>query len=349
MNKLLEMSKKFPQTKVWNDSCSKKELIYCMGNGGVGATTNPVIVKNVLEKEYSEYKGDIEALIKKYPAASEDELAWLVIEKMALDGAKLLEPIFDPVTGEGRLSIQTNTKYYNNTEKLVEQAVYFSKLAPNMQVKMPATSAGIQAFEEAVYRGVSINATVSFTAAQAIEVGAAVQRGLEKRTAEGLDNSRINPVCTIMVGRIDDWLKYVVDRDKLCVHPAALDLAGVACVKKAYHTYKERGYKCKMLVAAYRTPLHWLEFVGGDIILTIPYKYQVMFNGSDYAIESRIEDEVDPFYLKELRKIPDFVKAYDGMAVSEFDRFGVVNKTLDQFAGGYDDLVKMIRKLLFIF
>lgn len=60
----------------------------CMENGGVGATTNPVIVKNVLEKEYSEYKGDIEALIKKFPTASEDEIAWLVIEKMALDGAK---------------------------------------------------------------------------------------------------------------------------------------------------------------------------------------------------------------------------------------------------------------------
>ena len=104
-----------------------------------------------------------------------------------------------------------------------------------------------------------------------------------------------------------------------------------------------------MLVAAYRTPLHWLEFVGGDIILTIPYQYQVMFNGSDYEIESRIENEVDLFYLKELRKIPDFVKAYDGMPVSEFDRFGVVNKTLDQFANGYDDLVKIIRKLLFNF
>ena len=104
-----------------------------------------------------------------------------------------------------------------------------------------------------------------------------------------------------------------------------------------------------MLAAAYRTPLHWLEFMGGDMILTIPYKYQVMFNNSDFPIEPRMDREVDPFYIRELRKIPDFVKAYDGMPIAEFDRFGPVNKTLNQFAGGYDDLVRIIRKLLFIF
>ena len=33
-------------------------------------------------------------------------------------------------------------------------------LAANMIVKIPVTSAGIEAFEEVTYRGVSINATV---------------------------------------------------------------------------------------------------------------------------------------------------------------------------------------------
>ena len=30
-----------------------------------------------------------------------------------------------------------------------------------------------------------------------------MERGLARREAEGLDNSEINPVCTIMVGRLD--------------------------------------------------------------------------------------------------------------------------------------------------
>ena len=54
MNKLLETTTKFPETQIWNDSCSCKELAYCIENGGVGATTNPVIVLNVLKKELKE-------------------------------------------------------------------------------------------------------------------------------------------------------------------------------------------------------------------------------------------------------------------------------------------------------
>lgn len=101
-----------------------------------------------------------------------------------------------------------------------------------------------------------------------------------------------------------------------------------------------------MLSAAYRTPLQWLEFIGGDMIMTIPYKNQVSFNGSDFEIKDRMDNEVDAYYIKELRKLPDFVKAYDEMSVEEFDTYGPVNKTLDQFAGGYDDLVKIIRKFM---
>ena len=35
----------------WNDSCAVEELNYAIANGGVGATTNPSIVLNVLKKE----------------------------------------------------------------------------------------------------------------------------------------------------------------------------------------------------------------------------------------------------------------------------------------------------------
>ena len=346
MDKLLEMTQKFPMTVYWNDSCSVGELTYAIERGGTGATTNPVIVKGVLDKELDTYKDYIVDLVANNPTASEDELSWVIIEKLAIDGAKLLEPVFDPAKGTGRISIQTNTKYFNNAEKLAEQAVYFSTLAKNMQVKMPVTSAGIKAFEEATYRGVSINATVSFCAAQALAVAEAVERGLKRREAEGLDNSEINPVCTIMVGRIDDWLKYVVERDNLAIDPGALNWAGIANVKKAYKIYKEKGYKTKMLSAAYRHKLHWTEFIGGDMVLTIPYKYQKMFNNSDVEVVARIDEEVDPAIIAELRKIPDFVKGYDGMDIKEFDSYGPVNKTLEQFAAGYDDLVKIIRKFM---
>lgn len=345
MEKLFEMTKNF-ETEYWNDSCSVMELLHAIERGATGATTNPVIVKQVLSTELDSYKEDIIALVNEHPTATEDEIAWMIIEKMAIDGARLLEPIFDPQKGVGRLSIQTNTKFYRNADKLVEQMVYFNSLAPNMQVKAPTTAAGIKAYEEATYHGVSINATVSFCTAQALAVAEAVERGLNRRTAEGLDNSHINPVCTIMVGRIDDWLKAYADKKNIAIHPDALNWAGVAMMKKAYRIYKEKGYRTKMLAAAYRNVLQWSEFIGGDMILTIPHKYQLMFNKSDVELVSRIDNEVDPAIIAELRKLPDFVKGYDGMEISEFDTYGPVNKTLEQFAEGYDDLVKIIRKFM---
>ena len=52
MTTLQEAVKSFPQTEVWNDSCSCKELTYAMEQcEASGATTNPAIVFNVLKKE----------------------------------------------------------------------------------------------------------------------------------------------------------------------------------------------------------------------------------------------------------------------------------------------------------
>ena len=345
MSKLKEMTEKFP-TRYWNDSCSVKELTYAIERGATGATTNPVIVKQVLENELDSYKEYISELVKAMRGADEDEIAWTVIEKMAVDGAKILEPVFDPKNCKGRISIQTNSKYYRNTEKLVEQACYFASLAPNMQVKVPATAAGIDAFEELTYLGVNVNATVSFSYTQAMAVAAAIERGIERRKAEGKDFSDMGSVCTIMIGRLDDWLKRVVERDNIAVDPRALEFAGIACVKKAYKAFNEKGYKTRLLTAAYRSPLHWTEFIGGDMILTIPHKYQVRFNESDFDVISAIDNDVEPYYIGQLMKLPDFVKAYVKMDIEEFDSFGPVNITLDQFLAGYDELVKIIRKFM---
>ena len=99
---------------------------------------------------------------------------------MGLRGAEMLLPVFERERHlKGRLSMQTNPANYLDLAGLVEQAVHFTGLAPNIQVKFPATSAGIAAIEEATRLGVNINATVSFTLPQAIAVAEAVERGLE--------------------------------------------------------------------------------------------------------------------------------------------------------------------------
>lgn len=337
-------------TDYWNDSCSIDELSYAIANGAVGATTNPSIVLNVLKKELALWKDPLTRLISDNPRSTEEQIAWRLIEQMALKSAALLMPIFERENGKkGRLSMQTNPANYRNAEALIEQAVHFHELAPNIQVKIPVTPAGITAFEEATYRGVTINATVCFTVPQAIAVAQAVERGLARREREGKPTKQIFPACTIMVGRLDDWIKVAATRDGVLLTPGYADWAGVAAFKKAYAIFRERGYRARLLSAAYRNHLHWSEFMGGDVILTIPYEWQVLFNKSTIEVKERMSHPVEQKIIDELYTlIPDFRRAYDedGMAIDEFEQFGATARTLRTFCDHYHELLGIVRDFM---
>jgi transaldolase len=281
------------------------------------------------------------------PAASDGQVAWRVVEEMSIKAAELLKPVFDREKGKnGRLSIQTDPCLYRDARGIVEQAVRFDGLAPNMIVKIPATHAGMDAIEEATHRGISINATVSFTLPQAIAVAEAVERGLSLREKEKKDTSRMGPVCTLMVGRLDDWLRVVAEKQGIIVDPRVFDWAGVAVMKKAYQIYRKRGYRLRLLSAAFRNHLHWSQFIGGDVVISPPFEWQNRFNASDVPVEARMDIPVEGRILEELEgKFEDFRRAYSekGMTAEEFDAFGATRRTLRQFSKAVDELVALMR------
>jgi transaldolase len=206
----------------------------------------------------------------------------------------------------------------------------------------------VVAIEELTAQGVSINATVSFTVPQAVAVAEAVERGLKRREAAGLSSARIFSVCTLMVGRLDDWLKVVAEKQGLVPTPGVLDWAGVACMKRAYQLFNQARYHTRLLAAAYRNHLHWSELIGGDIVLTIPASWQRRFNASSIEVKPRMDDPVPPAILAELSgSFEDFRKAYEpgGLKPSEFDTYGASARTLRTFLGSYYDLIGFIRDL----
>src|SRR5262245_41207040 len=160
-------------TCLWNDSSSLAELGYAIDNGAVGATCNPVIVVEVLKKEMHLWKDRILELIRSMPQATEHDIAWKLVDEMSIKGAELLKPTFDAHKGKnGRLSVQTDPRFYRNTEAIVRQAEHFAGLAPNIIVKIPVTAAGIPAIEEATDRGTSINATDTVSLPQRVAMAA---------------------------------------------------------------------------------------------------------------------------------------------------------------------------------
>ena len=346
---LHEMTQTTP-TCLWNDSASVEELTYSLEHGCVGATCNPVIVLGVLKKEMGYWRERIVRLVEEMPGATEGQIGWKVVEAISARAAKLLEPVFAQSGGRnGRLSVQTDPRLYRDPEAIVAQAEHFARIAPNIIVKIPATPAGIPAMEEATYRGISINATVSFTLPQCLAVAEAVERGLARREREGKDIASMGPVCTIMVGRLDDWLKVVAEKHNVTLDPGYLEWAGVAVFKEAYRIFRERGYRLRLLSAAFRNHMHWSELIGGDVVISPPHAWQVRFNASDVTVEPRIDTPVDPRIVAELlKKFPDFRRAYeaDGMSVAEFETFAPTRRTLRQFQAACHDLEALIRDFL---
>ena len=345
---LLDAARNTP-TALWNDSSDLDELRTSISFGGVGATCNPVIAYTTIKKHLDIWVPRLRAIADAHPTWGESEIGWQAVKDMSVEAAGLLKPIFDEHNGRnGRLSVQTDPRHHRNADAIVAQAVEFHELADNIVVKIPATRVGIEAIEEATARGVSINVTVSFSVPQAVRAAEAIERGLDRRTAAGHDVSRMGPVVTIMGGRLDDWLKHVVARDNLFFDLSALEWAGVACLKKAHAIFTERGFRSRVLSAAFRNVNQWASLVGGDLVVSPPFKWQEIINNSDYEAVSRIDEPVRQEYLDELNRLEEFRRAYDvdGMTVEEFDSFGPTRKTLRQFLEADADLDALVRDIL---
>ena len=337
-------------TDYWNDSCAVAELEYAVARGGTGATSNPTIVGEVMKKEKDHWTPRVREIAAANPNWSEVEITWQLIEEMGQRGAAILMPVFEAHGGKkGRLSLQTNPANYRTPDRMVDQAVHFATLAPNIQVKFPCTAEGLIAVEEATARGVCANVTVVFTVPQCIAAAEAIERGIARFEAAGGDTSHMTPVVSLMVGRLDDWMKVLGDKDSIALDPDAANWAGVAAFKRAYGIYEERGYRARLLAAAYRHRLHWTELVGADAVLTMPYGWQVRFNNSGIDPVERIHVPVEPSLIDDLlARIPDFRRAYepDGLTPAEFVSFGAAARTLRSFVASYHDLVGVVRDIV---
>ncbi len=333
-------------TDIWNDSCAIDELEYAISFGAVGATANPTIVTDVWKHDPGHWRSRVQQLAAERTDASETDLAWLIVEEMSTRAAPLLLPAFEAHDGrQGRLSVQTDPTLHRSADRMVAQGEHFRDLAPNIIVKFPATQAGLAAMTEATARGVSVNTTVCFSVAQAVAAADAIELGLRRREASGAGTAEMGPVVTIMMGRIEDWLRVQTERDGIIADPAALPWSGVAVFKRAYGIFRDRGYRARLLGAAIRHHYHWSELIGGDVVITMPSSWQHRFNASSVEVRPRMDDPVAPPILDELsRHYPDFVRAIepDGLEPAEFDAFPPTARTLRAFIASYHDLLHQV-------
>jgi transaldolase len=332
----------------WNDSCAASELGEAVRNGAVGATSNPVIVGAAVRCDTATWLPAVDALLAERKEADEDEIAWALIERLGRTAAALLEPVYTATGGaKGFLSMQVSPKLFRSAARMEAHGRTLAAVAPNVAIKVPATTAGIAAGAALVASGINVNATVSFSVAQALYAAEAFEKAMETARAAGVDMRRLHPYVTIMVGRVDDHLQRVMAKESVSIDPGYLHWAGVAVFKKAWRLFAEKGYRSTLLAAAYRHHLHWSQLIGPRVILSMPYAWWKQFEASEVEVEATLERPVEPRVVDTLyRRFPDFRRAYDegGLAPDEFVRYGASVHTLQQFLGGYQDLLGVVRE-----
>ncbi len=339
-------------SEFWNDSCALPELQDAVDHGATGATSNPVIVFSVVKSDPKTWNPVLDGIIRAHPTATEDEIAWLLIEEIGRRAAALLEPVHRQTHGrQGFLSMQVSPKFHANPERMIEHGRALAALAPNIAIKVPSTAAGVQAAEELVASGINVNATVSFTVSQAVAVAEAFERGLDRAQKSGADMTRLHPYMTLMVGRLDDLLQRVMAKEQIAIDPGYLAWAGIAVFKRAREIFQRRGFRSSLLAAAYRHHLHWSQLIGPGVIHTMPYPWWKQFEASDIEVEETLDRPVRPEIVATLhRKFKDFQLAYDEGALppESFASFGATVHTLNQFLGGFQDLLGLVRERMLL-
>jgi transaldolase len=115
----------------------------------------------------------------------------------------------------------------------VKEAVQLHARAqrPNLFIKIPGTSEGRTAIEDAIFAGVPINVTLLFSSGHYIGAAEAYLRGIERRIAAGLD-PKVRSVASIFVSRWDNAVMGRVPKD-------LQNRLGIAIAKRTYKAYRD--------------------------------------------------------------------------------------------------------------
>jgi transaldolase len=318
------------RTKWWHDSAEAAELDLGLKRGAIGVTTNPFLANLALVRDRQLWASEIDlALARNLPPEQKAEaLMRIAVTKTA---GKLM-PEFEASQGRsGLVCAQVNPMRAGDRECMLPMAQRFHDWAPNIAVKLPATSAGLDVLEECVAGGIAVAATVSFTVPQAIAIAERHRAGTVRARGKGIAPGKCFTV--IMIGRLDDYLREVAHDTRAAATESDIRQAGLAATKRAYAIYRERGYQAVLLIAALRGDYHLTELAGADLLMSIAPAWQGVFVTRDLPREERIGKPIPDDAIERLRTMPEFVRAYeqDGMTPSEFMGFGATQRTLGQF------------------
>jgi transaldolase len=326
------------------------DLAGLVRDGIVGVTSNPTIFEGAISS------GDAydEQLREVLRSESDPKEVFLALAKEDIrEACDLLREVFDrgDSTRDGWVSLEVDPNLASDAAGTTREARRLYELIdrPNLFVKIPGTEAGLQAIEDTIANGISVNVTLLFSLERHRAAAEAYLRGLRRLSEAGGDLHDVASVASFFVSRVDTE----ADRrlDELGGHDDLKGKLAVANAKLAYQTYKElfSGADWERLEEAgaspqrclwaststknpdYRDVVYVEELIGPQTVNTMPRETVEAFQDHG-QVKDTLEADVD----EARRTLERFAEAgidYDDV-VAVLEREGV-----EKFAKSFRELI----------
>lgn len=201
-----------------------------------GATSNPSIFKNAILTSDA-YKEQLSTLGHLSAKEKYEAVAIYDIQK----AADILRPLYE-AGDDGYVSIEVDPFLCDDAEGTCAEGLrlFHAINRPNVMIKVPATEAGYAAMEALSAQGIAVNATLIFSAEQALKCAEAFARTYRKGA------SAVDTVISVFVSRIDRAID-----GKLREKGVTPGLAGIMNAAEIYARIEALGVpKCRVLFAS---------------------------------------------------------------------------------------------------
>jgi transaldolase len=204
----------------------------------VGVTTNPTILARAITAEHG-YDAQIRTL-DAYGYRADRILGELVADDVRTAAEQLLAVWHATRRRDGYVSWEVDPRYaWDRRATLREVRRLHERIAlPNLLVKIPATEQGVDAFEDAIALGYSVNVTLIFSLERYAAVAESYLRGLRRAADAGEDLSKIHSVASLFISRLDTAADELLGGLRSPVATARRGRLGIASAKLAYRHFQ---------------------------------------------------------------------------------------------------------------
>lgn len=330
-------------TKMWINNVTPEEARTAIAAGAMGCTQNPSYTWKMLNHQTG--RTHALALLDEILADCEDdnEVECILQRKLVQRVAEAFMTVYERTDGaHGYVSIQGDPIHEEDPQVIIDEGRKNRQMSPNIMIKIPATTAGLEAMETLIAENTPLNATEVMGLSQVIDVC----EMYEKITAR----TKKRPVMyfSLITGIYDEWLTKEVAAQGIDISPDILYQAGLIIAKKVYRFVHDRGYSLGFIGGGVRGLQHFTEMVGGDVCITMNWQgHAEALLDLDQPVVARLFNPVQDHVLdKLLTKVPAFRQAYleDGLTVDEYEEYGPVRYFRDIFVSAWENTLDLIAK-----